>query len=412
MTYAYRVPCVRAEARPSRAFLCAAFLPAVIVLLVIAFGGIAFAEDEPAMVVRAKGRADGVGLAARQQAIADAQHAAVQTVLESWVYFEDLSPFRQLLRHATGYVARYDVLRVDAENALTRVEIDAEIDVGPLRHDVSTIMLPRLPRKPSILLVVGEKIGDDRIVAIPDAGAVESRLTEGLDQLGFEVQGSRALEKVYDHAALVGVVTGDVAEGRKFALENLADVVAIGTGVATPESTPVPGNVLRNVAELNFKIFRGADGRMTDAVHTRAIVESVDPNVGGELAVRDAAAKALRDISVAAVMAVLEVQAPDRILIIAESPGSEAALEKLAAHCALLPGVIEVRTLLSTPKLGRLHLDCAGTMAPLVDNLDGQAIGQRVLEVRRAVGREIVVAFKMPALFSPSPPSPAARCTE
>ena len=185
--------------------------------------------QEQVFTVRMSGHADGVGIAARNNAVAVAEEQIVTDVLRSMINMEDLAPFRAMLRHASGYIQRYDLLRCDVANNSTTVEIDAFVLEKPLRQDVAAAMLPRLPKNSSVLLLVSEQPTPETPPKV-GPGAAFLVLREGLEKYGFSVVGPDKLNDVYSAEKLLTITGGTVDEGSRFARENLQNVVITGAG--------------------------------------------------------------------------------------------------------------------------------------------------------------------------------------
>ena len=352
----------------------------------------ACAEDDT-FSVRMHGYAEGVGFAAREKAIENAKSEVVTAVLQSLVASGDLQPLRPILRNAGSYVVSYDLLRHDVEEGATTVEIDAHVLEKPLHRDVATVMLPRLPRPPTILLVVGERIGDDRIAAVHDYGAAEATLIEAMEKLGLSVSGSASVEAHYNHSQLVEIVNGGVEPAQRFARGSLADVVVIGQAVTEVQGDPAGGSLIRNRATVNLRIFRGADGKMTDAFTAVAAVLSQDPLEGGEQAIRDAGAKLVGDITVATVLTVLGAQASDNVLIEIENPGSRERIAAVVAFLEAGANVASVEQLLWSESFARLQAVYPGPMSLLADSLESGTYEGARLQIRRVVGRRMELRF-------------------
>lgn len=355
---------------------------------------VAEGEDDGLFTVRMEGHAEGVGFAARQTAIENAKHEVVVKVLEAIVASGDLEPFRALLRNASRYIASYDLLRHDPSDDATRVEIDAQVREAALRRDVAAIMLPRLPQPPTVLLLVGERIGADCIVAAPDLGVSETVLREGLAKLGLKVQGAAAAGEYYSQAQLIEIVTGDVELGGRFARGSLADAVIIGTAVTDIEEGPAGTNVQRNKAAVSLRVFRGVDGNMTEALTATAAVYSLDPTEGGEQAVQDACAKLVGDAAVAAIITVLGIQTANQVLVSVEGPRSRDCLAPIIATLEGDSAIEAVDELYFSEKLARLRVTYDGPMSHLVALLTPGPYCGRTLGVRHVVGRTITVAFE------------------
>ncbi len=349
--------------------------------------------QEQVFTVRMTGHADGVGITARNNAVAAAEEQIITDVLRSLINMEDMAPFRVLLRHASGYIQRYDLLRCDTANNSTTVELDAFVLEKPLRQDVAAAMLPRLGKNLPVLLVVSEQPTPETPARV-GSGAAFLVLREGLEKYGFNVVGPDKLDGIYKTEKLLAVTGGTVDEGSHFARENLQKVVI--TAQATSEHEPLltAPDMTRNRARVSIRVFSGSDGKLTDALGAEAVVQSGDPRDGGDQAIADAAGKLVTDTTVAVVLTLLGRQEKDLVLLSIEQPGDEAVVHEITAALGKASGVAAVEEALVSPTLARLRIDYDGAMARLADLLHALPLSAGTLEVRKAVGKEITVVIR------------------
>ena len=209
------------------------------------------------LTIRSTGYAEGVGYAARDRAVLDAKQRALVEVLRTLVASDDLKLFRPVLRKSEVYIPRFELLRSDEVGGDTRVEIDARLMEAPLHRDISAIMLPRLPEKPKVLLLIGEHLLGDPMMAVPDFGVAELALKKHLEDKGLEVRGADTLDAHYDYAKLMEVVHGGIEEGAQFAAEAPDHVVVVGAAVTESDGGETAGAMTRNLARLTLHIYRG-----------------------------------------------------------------------------------------------------------------------------------------------------------
>ena len=353
-----------------------------------------YANAEPVFTVRMKGYAEGVGLTARRLAIEDAQHQVMVDILRSMTNSEDMAPFRGMLRQASRYVQRYDVLRSDVVGESTEVEIDAFILERPLRNDVAAVMMPRLPRKPTVLLLIAEYIGPESQTGGPTFDVAETVLRDRVKDFNFTINGINSLITHFDVLHLVKIINGEVSEGAAFARANQEDVVVIGDVTVDYERLQEESNMLRNKATATFRVFSGHDGKMMDVITSQAIVQSVDPVEGGKQAVQDACAKITSDFVVSVVLTMLSLEDESRALIEIEQPLTSGTVEHLAVMIGEIPGVYGVETLFFSETLARLAVEYQGTMANFSDMIDEKIVDGRKVEVIRCVKREMTLSFQ------------------
>ena len=349
---------------------------------------------ESLFTVRMKGYAEGIGLTAKRLAIEDAQHQVMVDILRSMTNSEDMSPFRGILRQSERYIKRYDVLRSDVIGQSTEVEIDAHVVEQALRYDVAAVMLPRLPRKPSILFLVAEYIGQESQTGGPTFDIAETVLRDRLKDFKFTINGIDKLITHFDILNLIHIINGDVNDGAAFARANQEDVVITGLVTVKYELLQEDSNMLRNRAEASVKVFCGHDGKMMDVITSQAVVQSVDPIEGGKQAVQDACAKLTSDLLVSVVLTMLSLEDERRVLVEIEQPRNADTVEQLAQFIKHIPGVFEVETLFVSETLARLAVEYYGAMADFSDCINEKIINGRTMEVIRCVKREITLAIR------------------
>lgn len=354
--------------------------------------GAACAEED-LITLRANGSAEGVGVSARNAGIAAAQREALDSLVQSMAPGGTKDVFEPILRNASKYVRSYDVLRCDVEGKRTHVEIDAHFLERPLRQDVAATMLPRLASPPRIQLLIGEQIGGDKIIAVPDQGLAETALRAGLKKLGMESLGSDSLGKLYTQAQLIGIVNGDVESGGKFARAGLADVVVVGTAVNSSEETSRGSNLMKTRTVVTLRVFRGVDGKMVDSLSATAVVNGADTTASGEQAVQDACDKLSGEMVVSAVLTVLSARPPDAVILVLDKPGSHERLQAVMKTIEGMQGVSGMEELAYSDALARVRFKFDGRMALLVQALTSQPFEGKDLRVRKVVAREMETEF-------------------
>jgi hypothetical protein len=334
-----------------------------------------------------------VGLTARKLAIEDAQRQVLSDVLDSMVGEGDKTPFHALLRQSARYISRYDLLLTSVSGQTTEVEIDAHVLERPLRHDVAAIMMPRLPRKPSVAMLIAEYIGPDAAAGGPTFDIGEAVFKERVKELGFSLTGVHELLNQFDIQELLAVANGDIEHAVHFARANKSDVVIIGSATAEHEPIQTDSNMFRNRVTVTLRVFAGADGKMMDTLTAQSVVQSVDPMDGGKQAVQDACGKLASEFVVAVVLTMLSLEDESRVLMDVQQPGTESVLQELAQWIEQAPGTGTVEILHFSESEGRLAVEYVGAMADFSDWISGHRIENRKVEVIRCVKREMTVRF-------------------
>lgn len=368
---------------------------ALAVILFLGWALSAFGVDEEGVLtVRTKGTAEGVGLSARKAAVETACQAALEEVLGAMTNSSEMDLFKPVLRQASRYVSRYDLLRSDIVGTATEVEIDAHVLEKPLKHDVAAIMLPRLPRKPSVRVLLAEFIGPGAREGGPTFDVAEAVFRKPLEDFGFTVKGVYDLLDHYEAPQLVAIAEGDVPTTAAFARANSEDVVLVGSITTTHEALGEDSNMLRNRARAALRVVSGPDGKVRDTLTAEAVVQSVDPVEGGTQAAQDACGKLTGDCVVAIVLAMLGMEDETRVIVRVEHPGNQQAVDDLCALLRGVGGVGAMETLFFSETMARLAVEYTGDMAYFSDAITGKSAGNKKVEVSRCVKREITITLK------------------
>lgn len=366
---------------------------ATLILSGVFFSAGALAEGPATFLVRATGHVPGTGFAVRNQAIALACREAVLEVLENYLPYTERYLLEEMLQHPEAYIQRYDLLRHDQDENGTRVEIDVHILEQPLFRDLARVMFPRLPHPPNILIVMGERIGPDRIVAVPDFGITETALREALENQDMSVSGVDSIVDVYSQAELITLVQGDVETGADFARENLADVVIVGTAIAQADNPDETDQLQRHRAVVQARVYRGFDGKIMEEVQAAAAVHGIDSMDTGTQAVNDACAKIADNLSITAIIAMLGKQEQDKVLIHIQNPGSQERIDQIENVLRFLPGVTQIERVFHSTARARMRVDYNGPLRFLLEAITEPLYEGEYLDTKSAIGREITVAF-------------------
>lgn len=352
------------------------------------------AADDEVLTIRTEARAEGTGFTAKTKAIARAQENAIGQLLGSMAPQVDPQLMEPIFREAARYVDSYDLLRQDTLDDSTKVEIDAHIAARPLQQDLAAIVLPRLPEKPSVVLLVGEQIVGDKITAVPDEGIAEVALRTGLRKLGLKVSSSSELSESYSQADLIEILGGGVEGGARFAQENLCDAAIVGTAICALEPNAFGTNVGRVRSSITLRIYRSVDGKLMEEVVTHAAIAANDLVAASEEAIRDACVKAQGSATVATVMTVLGAVGKDRLHLMIPSPGSREQAERVLAVLRGEDLISDINDPYYSEKMYRLSMHYEGPMSYLVSLISPGHYGKKTLEIDRVVNHVITAHFE------------------
>lgn len=352
------------------------------------------ARDEEVLTIRTEARAEGTGFTAKTKAVQRAAEDAIGQILGTLAPNIDPRLMEPIFENSSKYVDSYDVLRQDTVGDNTKVELDVHIAARPLRQDLAAIVLPRLPEPPAVVLLMGEQLVGDKIVAVPDAGIAEVALRDRLRKLGLKVTSSSELAKTYGQADFIQVVNGGMAAGAQFAQENECEAAIVGTALC--EADPTATNVARIRSTVTLRIFRGVDGKMMEEAVAHAAISGEDTLAASEEAIRDACIKVQGDATVATVMTVLGAIGKDRIHLMIPNPGPRPLAD---AVLNVLKGeelVEDISEPFYSDKMYRLSMHYDGPMSYLVNLISVPHYQDKFLEVDRVLNRLITAHFANP----------------
>src|SRR5512146_2608199 len=174
-----------------------------VILILILFASAFSARAQETKTVTAEGVAAIQGNAkdiARDAAIEDAQKRAVeqaigimidsQTQVENYQLISD-----KILSQTKGYISRYNVTGETQEGPLLRVRITADVSLGKLNDDLSTIgiLLGQMHKPRTMIMIAEQNIGNEWDAwwwgnqgGQTDIGVVENTFMDVFTQNGFE----------------------------------------------------------------------------------------------------------------------------------------------------------------------------------------------------------------------------------
>jgi len=366
---------------------------AIVFLAFLHPGHTAHASDDDLVEMRMEGYADGIGLAARHEAIENAKQEIIRKLLNNIVADGELGHLRTILRQSSRYIRGHYPLRHDFIGDTTRVEIDAYVNLPALYNDVAVTMLPFLPEPPRLLLVIGEQLPHDEIVAVPDFGYADTALREALSKFRLQVTGVETIIEQFSQAELIEAVSGGLELGSAFARAQQSDVVILGAVQVEAEETAPGSNVFRHKATATVRLYRGGNGEFVDAFTEIAAVSSADQVEGSVQAVEDACEKLAGDITMASVLAVLGAAKDPRVLLTLEHPGAGERMAELERLLREAFGYNNVEIYFTSERFARIRVDYDGPMIDFVDLISSGAFADAYIQVHRAVGREVEAEF-------------------
>jgi hypothetical protein len=350
--------------------------------LFVALAAALAALAEETVQLTGAGDAPGVGAEARRNAIANARDRLLIGHLEFWSDSAELSKLAPILERSPSYFRNLRVVRQTVEGDSTHVEVQADLLVDQLRRDVSTVLLPSLDRKPTVIVIVQDDFGEDGARSMIEEGVAEKALRKVLRDAGFTVVKPEQLRGVLGPEKLIACVGGADTVAAEAARSLFADAAVIGRATVSVADDSRLTNLFRNRGSVALRIVRAADDAITEELADTGVVESREPALGGSMAVEDACEKIGPRLVSGIVVATLFTPEDDALRLAVKGPSTDQDREDMVAWLENLRGMNAVEVMASDAGLMRLRLDFNGDIAALVEQFDrsGYVRVTRVLE--------------------------------
>lgn len=242
---------------------------------------------------------------ARDAAIEDAQKRAVeqaigvfidsQTRVENFQLISD-----NILSQAKGYVARYTLVDERVEADLLRVRINAEVSLGKLTDELSSIgiLMARMHKPRTMLLIAEQNVGGGMHAwwAEPrpretGIGVVENTFMAKFSEKGFELVDRRSAAREIKVKREYRTPELSVAQAGSLGSQADAEVVLVGKAVANLYGD-VGGGMKSAQADLSVRAVRTDTGQVLAAVTKHAAAVHITDASAGIEALRKAAEQA------------------------------------------------------------------------------------------------------------------------
>jgi len=230
---------------------------------------------------------------ARDAALEDAQKRAVeqaigimidsQTQVENYQLISD-----KILSQTKGYISRYNVTGETQEGPLLRVRITADVSLGKLNDDLSTIgiLLGQMHKPRTMIMIAEQNIGNEWYAwwygEQTDIGVVENTFMDVFTQKGFEfIDHATAAKEIRVSAAYK---TQDLTVEQAKTLGNQANAEVVIVGKALAKLYGDIGGGMKSVqADLSAKAVRTDTGQVLATATTHgAAVHITDTTAGIE----------------------------------------------------------------------------------------------------------------------------------
>ena len=371
-------------------------MPGISAAMILALASLtALAPDAAFIESQAGGSAAGLGPAARNEAIRDAQTAMVVNRLETLAPMRDFSLFAPILKTPERFVPSYRVVEERTTENATHVEIAGQLLDAQLKQEAAALILASHGEKPRAILIVSERIAPGVPRPLDQKGVAEEAISEKLREAKFDVVDSRQLLAEYSEDALLQYLGGSPNLASQLARAHLADIAILGSAVSFVEGgTEAESSLRQHRAELNLRVIRAADGFVLDEIETEAKLFSADAREGGILSVKDACEKVAFAVINAAALGMLGGAPQNQVFLTIEGLGHGTLLDQILQTIQQVPGVDSVEEMYASDEMVRMAVAYAGPMGPFVDALSGGKYEGCSLHTKSVVNRDMTVRVR------------------
>jgi len=351
-------------------------------------------SDEAFLKVRMAGESHGADGAARVAAVRDAESKIVAETLKAILSTDDVGSFANLLAHCEEYIRSTQLIEYKTVDGRTHVEVESLVKRTDLMREAARVLLASRAAPPSVLLLMVERAGGDPGSVSDKGSTAVDALADILRKAGLAIADTGVVTQCHSKQALADIITGEPDKAHILARQGFADVIVLGEVVCSGDVPSSGGNVVANKATVTLRLFRGTDGRLTDAFSQEAVVRSVDISEGTRAATEDACAKLARELSTAAVLATAGEKRPQGLVFTVETPETRARFDEFLERLRSLIGEGNVDELFYTDALARVRAEYDGPLPDLLEGLTDQPYSGTKLDVTRAVGHDVILRFE------------------
>lgn len=366
-------------------------ISAVLVLL----APLALSETESEFIkVRAEATVAGEGVAARGEAVTQAERDILRLCAQSVVPESSVPSFEDLFANTEAYIRSTQLVRYETMGGETRVEIESYVNRRALLESIAKTAVKQLATPPTVLCLIAERIGEANEFRVAEPGVAEEAIAKALEEKGLRPVGYEAVNRCFSAQELSEAIQAGPDSLGDLARRSFADVLIAGVATSTPANEPGGGNVRANQAAMDLHVFRASDGALVEALSSKAVVHSVDDAEGGRAAIEDACAKAVSELVTSAILAGLAIGQRHEVLLTVDAPGARGRFDEILAALKEFCGVDAVQELFYTDTLARVRVEYDGLMGPFMDNLTLRAYADFSVEVERAIQRDVTVVIE------------------
>jgi hypothetical protein len=353
------------------------------------------ADEGGALTVQMQGTAPGVGRSARAAAIENAQTAILIDRLIAISGNPDLRRFGTILDNPSRYFRYYRLLQQSTQSeSSTTVVIEAAVLDAVLRRDTAAQLIPHLPDKPRILLIVPERLDPKLPFELPEHPVAYAALSKSLAQAGCEVLATDELREKRSGEELAFFAAGEPEPVSQFARLNLADIVIVGNASVSSEVRPQTSELRPYRAEMSLSIVRAGDATILAELTAEAVVFSIDPMEGAAQAIRDACAKLREPLTVETVLGSLTRTPSEHIVLSVRGDGIRSKLPEIRGRLENHENVEQVEILSVTENAAWFRVVGSVPVKQLTETATRGAYSDFRLKLQAILDKDILLALE------------------
>ena len=325
----------------------------------------------------------------RADAIRQAQRAAVEQTVGVFIHSEtEISNFvlkkEEILSRSQGYVIDYAVLKEQKKYEAFTIRIRATVSMDSIKNDLIAmkILLESLKR-PKLMVLIEEDYID---MTRPQMRIAETETNALLAAKGFELVDQAQLKRIEAQNQARQALAGNIAAASRLGLLFGAQYVIVGKAVTQDVGEAFAGTGLRSLqSSIQLKVVQSQSGLVLGSVVKNGVAAHISPITGATQSLKGAVKKAcdeyLIDTITTSFQDYLNNGTPVKLYVTGVS--SFRQYKRIAAAVESIEPVVSSKKEGWNKAGGLLILDLRfkGTSDELAEHLDGQTLGDHLLEV-------------------------------
>ncbi len=340
--------------------------------------------------VHGRGKAQGIGLHAREQAMAQARDNALKALAGSIVGDTNPQLAEDLVLECVPFVRSANVVDHRVDQSATLVNAEFLVNIVQVRQAAVRLLLPQLPYKPRVLVLIADDLHDE--IAVSGTRIAAQALEQAIRDAGLDVADSQPVRDALPAETVRAILSEDQGGVNLLGYDPEVDVAVLGIVSAAFVPTDKDTNLRATRAHLVLRVIRADDGKLVDSAAIDAVVHSVDFMEGATQAIQDAVGKLAQYAINAAALAVVGPEASYGFALTLEAPGTHENVDLLRTRLAEL-GAQDIQEVFYADQAARLHFSYPGELHDVIKPLVERDYPAFRLENRQTFGRRSVIRF-------------------